>query len=310
MEIDIARHSLAVDPALHIWGWEIPVYLFLGGMAAGVMVLSSLLALRRAERSPAARWLALAAPVLVTLGMVALFLDLAHKLYVWRFYLAFRWTSPMSWGAWILIVVYPVTLLFGLAALSEAQLGSAAALARKIGLEGLLRRARALALPRATRLAWVHLGTGVALGVYTGILLSTLGARALWSSALLGPLFLVSGLSTGAALLLLFPISSEERHFLVRWDLLAIGLEVVLLLLFLAGLATSGADGKAALDLLLGGPFTAPFWTLVVIGGLAAPVLLETLEARFHYRVTAVAPLLVLAGGLALRWILVAAGQA
>jgi formate-dependent nitrite reductase membrane component NrfD len=310
MEIDIARHSIAIDPALHIWGWEIPVYLFLGGMAAGVMILSSLLALRRAERSPAARWLALAAPVLVSLGMGALFLDLAHKLHVWRFYLAFRWTSPMSWGSWILIVVYPVTLLFGLAALSEGQLESAAALARRVGLEGLLRRARAQALPRAARLAWVHLVTGVALGVYTGILLSTLGARALWSSALLGPLFLVSGLSTGAALLLLFPISSEERHFLVRWDLLAIGLELVVLLLFLAGLATSGADGKQALDLLLGGRFTAPFWTLVVIGGLAAPVLLETLEARFHYRVTAVAPLLVLAGGLALRWILVAAGQA
>jgi formate-dependent nitrite reductase membrane component NrfD len=310
MEIDIARHSIAIDPALHIWGWEIPVYLFLGGMAAGVMILSSLLALRRAERSPAARWLALAAPVLVSLGMGALFLDLAHKLHVWRFYLAFRWTSPMSWGSWILIVVYPVTLLFGLAALSEGQLEAAAALARRVGLEGLLRRARALALPRAARLAWVHLVTGVALGVYTGILLSTLGARALWSSALLGPLFLVSGLSTGAALLLLFPISSEERHFLVRWDLLAIGLELVVLLLFLAGLATSGADGKQALDLLLGGRFTAPFWTLVVIGGLAAPVLLETLEARFHYRVTAVAPLLVLAGGLALRWILVAAGQA
>jgi formate-dependent nitrite reductase membrane component NrfD len=65
----------------------------------------------------------------------------------------------------------------------------------------------------------------------------------------------------------------------------------------------------AAAELLLGGRFTAPFWTLVVIGGLLVPALLETLESKLHYRVTAMAPLLVLAGGFALRWIFVAAGQ-
>jgi formate-dependent nitrite reductase membrane component NrfD len=308
-EIDVARHSLPIDPALHVWGWEIPVYLFLGGLAAGAMILGSLLSLRGGERSPASRWLALAAPALVSLGMVALFLDLAHKLHVWRFYLAFRWTSPMSWGAWILVLVYPVTLLFGLATLDDAQAERAAALAGRLQLGGAVRRGRALALrlpPR--RLAWIHLGTGAALGIYTGVLLSTLGARALWSSALLGPLFLVSGLSTGSALMMLFPVSPEERRVLVRWDLLAIGLELAILLLLLAGLSTAGAGGKEAAGLLLGGPFTAQFWTLVVIGGLLAPVLLEALEARSR-RVTAVAPLLVLAGGLALRWIFVAAGQ-
>ena len=35
--------------------------------------------------------------------------------------------------------------------------------------------------------------------IYTGILLSSLGARPLWASGILGPLFLVSGLSTAAA---------------------------------------------------------------------------------------------------------------
>lgn len=309
-EIDIARHSNQIDPVLHIWGWEIPVYLFLGGMAAGAMILSSLLALRRTERSPTVRWLTLAAPALVSVGMGALFLDLAHKLYVWRFYLAFRWTSPMSWGAWILVVVYPVTVLFAVSSLDGAQRARASALLGRLGLSRLLEALRDLTAGRERALAWVHLGTGAALGVYTGILLSTLGARALWSSALLGPLFLVSGLSTGAALFLLFPVAEEERKYLVRWDMLAIGLELLLLLLVILGLATGGAAGQAAVGLLLGGPFTAQFWTLVVVGGLAAPALLETLESRFHYRVTAVAPLLVLVGGLALRWILVAAGQA
>jgi formate-dependent nitrite reductase membrane component NrfD len=308
-EIDVARHSLQIDPVLHVWGWEIPVYLFLGGMAAGTMILSALLGMRRGERSPAARWLAFAAPVLISVGMGALFLDLAHKLFVWRFYLALRWTSPMSWGAWILVVAYPVTLLFGLSALSEPQFEGVMSRCRFPAVGRFLRRARTFALARSRPLAWWNLGTGVALGVYTGILLSTLGARALWSSALLGPLFLVSGLSTGAAFLMLFRVTDEERHFLVRWDVLAIGLELALIVLFLVGLASSDAAGRQAAGLLLGGPWTAPFWTLVVIVGLLVPALLETLESKLHYRVTAMAPLLVLTGGFALRWIFVAAGQ-
>jgi len=309
-EIDVARHSLMIDPHLHIWGWEIPVYLFLGGMAAGTMILGAVAALRRPDRSPAMRWLGFAAPALISLGMGALFLDLAFKLHVWRFYLAFKPASPMSWGAWILVVVYPVTLLFALGGLDEAQAGKVAALAGRFGLGWLIRRARQYALARLPRLAWLNLGTGMALGVYTGILLGTLGARALWSSALLGPLFLVSGLSTGAAFMLLFRVTAEEKAFVLRWDLLAIGLEVLLLVLFFVGLLTGGADGRAAARLLLGGPFTAEFWSLVVIAGLLLPLGLEALERRLHLKATVVYPVLVLLGGLSLRWIFVAAGQA
>ena len=296
-ELEIARHSLQIDPHLHIWGWEIPVYLFLGGAAAGVMILSSLLALRGRERSRAARWLAFAPAILVSLGMGALFLDIELKRHVLRFYAAFRWTSPMSWGAWILVLVYPASLLTALAGLDDGDAPAFAALVRK-------------AREFAAQLRWTNLVAGIALGVYTGILLSTLGARPLWSSALLGPLFLVSGLSSGAALLMLFDISAEERHFAARWDLLALGLEAVLLTLFIVGLSTSGAAGKEAARLLTGGPYTAVFWTLVVIAGLAIPWALEWMEARLHLRAIAAAPALVLIGGLSLRWILVAAGQA
>lgn len=310
IELDVARHSNLVDPRLHVWGWEVPVYLFLGGLAAGTMILTSLLALRRAERSPALRWLAFAAPVLVSVGMLALFLDLAYKVHVWRLYLAFRWSSPMSWGAWILIAVYPVTLLLALAGLDDVQAGKAAAWAGRLGLSRFLLAARGMGRRHASGLLRWNLAVGAGLGVYTGVLLSTLGARALWSSALLGPLFLVSGLSTGGAFLLLFGLAAEERRDVARWDRVTIGVELALLALFLAGLGTSGAAGREAAGLLLGGPYTAPFWSLVVLGGLAVPLLLETLEARLHLRFTVATPALILGGGLALRFILVAAGQA
>lgn len=312
-EIDIARHSHLIDPQLHVWGWEIPVYLFLGGMSAGLMILTALLQRRGGARSAAARWLPFLAPVLVSAGMAALFLDIEHKLYVWRFYLAFRWTSPMSWGAWILLVVYPVTILQGLASIDDAQAARIGGWLLKVDrsdrLASWLAAARTWALPRAAAIGTGAVAAGVGLGVYTGILLSTLGARALWGSALLGPLFLVSGLSTGAAAMMLFRVSDEERHLLARWDLAAIGLEVVILALVIIGLATGGAESRAAAGLLLGGGYTAPFWVLVMAAGLAVPALLEILEFRLHLKPSLVTPALVIFGGFALRWIFVAAGQ-
>lgn len=311
-ELEVARHSLQIDPHLHIWGWEVVVYLFLGGMAAGAMVLTSLLS--RAPLSRNARWLGFLAPVLVSAGMGALFLDLAHKLHVWRFYLAFKVTSPMSWGSWILLLVYPATLLFALALLDDDQLGWLQGQLRRVPLgnriAALLPAARSLALAHLPRLRQVHLGLGVALGIYTGILLSTLGARALWNSALLGPLFLASGLSAGAALLRLLPLSSEERSAAARWDLWAIGAEVVLLVLVFVGLGTQGAAGAQGLHLIMGGRFTALFWSFVVGAGLLLPLLFELLEHRLNLRPSALVPAFVLLGGFALRWVFVMGAQA
>ena len=87
-------HGPATDPHLHVWGWEIPVYLFLGGFTAGIMVLSGW-ALWRGRRNPrshptfslASSGLFMLGLATISLGMLALFLDLGHKPYVWRLYL-------------------------------------------------------------------------------------------------------------------------------------------------------------------------------------------------------------------------------
>jgi formate-dependent nitrite reductase membrane component NrfD len=277
-------------------------------MTAGVMILSALLGARLppSARSRAGRLLPFAAPVLLSLGMLALFLDLSFKLHVYRFYTAFRWSSPMSWGSWILVLIYPATILLGLAELTDAELRSAG---RALRLEGLLRRLRSLVAGREPALRWANIALGIGLGAYTGILLGTLGARPAWSSAVLAPLFLVSGLSTGAALMMLFSPSHDEHLLLRRWDIGAVVVELALLGLFLLGLATGGAGSQEAARLFLGGRFTAAFWALVVIAGLTVPLLIESFEGRRALRPTVVAPALLLLGGLSLRWILVLAGQ-
>ena len=212
-ELDIARHSRLIDPQLHIWGWEIPVYLFLGGMAAGLMILTALLAdAARGALGARARWLAFAAPVLVSVGMGALFLDLAHKAHV----VALLPRVPLDL-AHVLGRLDPDRRLPGEPARrrSPGSTRRRRSASRRLADRRRARRARprgagARRCAHAPALAAGEPRLGVALGVYTGILLSTLGARALWSSALLGPLFLVSGLSTGAAFLLLVPRSTRR----------------------------------------------------------------------------------------------------
>ena len=42
IEYTNTRMNEMVDPGLHVWGWEIPLYLFLGGLVAGMMILGGL----------------------------------------------------------------------------------------------------------------------------------------------------------------------------------------------------------------------------------------------------------------------------
>ena len=302
-EIVTTRANPMVDPSLHIWGWEVPVYLFLGGWVAGSMVLTGYF-LRQGRRPGAASvsrvlpWIGI---VLLSLGMGALFLDLEHKLYVWRLYLTFQPSAPMSWGGWILILVYPVLLLGALASVPPDLLARWPAVARLA--------ARLNEAPAAARLGTVSIVAGIALGIYTGILLSSLGARPLWASAALGPLFLVSGLSTGAAFAHLIAGDAQEQSALLRADNLFLATELALIGLILIGLLTASASHAAAAGLLLGGPYTAVFWVFVVGLGILLPLAIQLLVASHRIPHTVVPALLVIGGGLALRFVIVSAGQ-
>ena len=73
-------------------------------------------------------------------------------------------------------------------------------------------------------------------------------------------------------------------------------------------LASTSVHIEAA-ELFLGGPYTAVFWSFVVIMGLAVPLFSEMLELRGFKIPHQVPALLVLMGGFILRLIIVDAGQ-
>ncbi len=306
VEVVTTRHNHGIDPSLHVWGWEIPVYLFLGGLAAGLLVLPAVLEMVRGQRRlpVSVKLMPFAGLALISLGMVALFLDLEYKVHVLRFYFAFLPKSPMSWGSWILLLVYPAGLLLGLTLLIDGDTGT------QTGnrtwwraLVGFCRRRRGFVL-------WSSIVAGIALGTYTGLLLGTISARPLWNTTILGPLFLVSGLSTAAAFMMLFKPDQSTHQKLAGWDMALIIVEIALIALFVMTLYTGGRVGQSAANELLGGPWTGAFWGLVVVLGLFVPLLMEFVERKRHLPPTVMVSVLILVGGFALRWILLAAGQA
>jgi formate-dependent nitrite reductase membrane component NrfD len=302
------RANAKVDPTLAIWGWEVPLYLYLGGLTAGLMVFAALAVLtRREEQAPfAANRAVLWAPVLLSVGMGALFLDLEHKLYVYRFYTAFEPTSPMSWGSWFLVLVYPASIALALAGLRAGYPVLAAPLARVPLAPMLLDLAERLRRP----LAVANVVLGICLGIYTGVLLSAFSARPFWSSGLLGPLFLVSGLSTAAALIVLAARHHHaEKTLFTRIDLGLIGVEILLVALLLVNLATGSGPQLEALDAVFGGGHTVAFWLFFVLLGLLVPLVLEALELRGICIWFIAAPVLVLLGGYVLRQVTVDIGQ-
>lgn len=337
LEITSTRHNALIDPVLRAWSWEIPVYLFVGGIVAGMMVIGGLAMLRTARGEDTRGFFSMQTPllgfVLMNIGMLALLLDLTHRLYVWRIYTTFQYASPMAWGSWVLLIVYGVLMLSALIRLPDVwpwlgrNLPQVAALSDRL-----------VAKPAwIGALGWANIVLGVALGIYTGILLNTMVARPLWNSAMLGPLFLVSGLSAGAAVMhiaarllqgrqasqgllggactaMLQPLgrehpAKETADALIRYDQVFLVAELIFIGLFIANLHTSSASHAAAAGLIMTGPYALPFWGIVVGLGIVLPLVWQAAELSHKLAHTVVPAVLVLLGGFTLRWVMVNAGQ-
>ncbi len=303
-ELSITRHNELVDPLLAIWGWQIPVYLFIGGLVAGIMIISGYFALKGQYKKNvfSSFYLPHISLILLSLGMFSLFLDLEHKLYVWRLYTTFQVESPMSWGAWILILVYPALWLNTLIRIPD-RFKNKIPLFDKLS-EKINRHPFAI-----KNIGVLNMLLGTLLGMYTGVLLSSIGARPLWNSAMLWMLFLVSGLSSAAAFVHLITNDSYERELLAKADNGFLTLELFVIGGFISGLLTSTGVHREAVGLILTGPYAPTFWVFVIAMGIVIPLGIQLLAVNKKVMHSAIPPLLVLAGGLILRFVIVYAGQ-
>lgn len=248
------------------------------------------------------------APIALIIGLAALFFDLSHKLYFWQLYTTVRITSPMSWGAWVLLIITPLSILWVFSYYREAYPELEAKLQTFKRIKFLNTFEKFLIKNRKT-MAIALIPLSLILGIYTGILLSAFNARPLWNNSILGPLFLTSGLSTGAAAILLFAKSHFERTLISKIDLALIFIELALIVHMFMGMYAGSQVQLEAMQILIGGSYTVMFFVFVIILGLIVPFVLELTEI-LGFKVPIIAPaMLILIGGLIFRIVMVNAGQ-
>ncbi|MBL7970633.1 MAG: polysulfide reductase NrfD, partial [Prolixibacteraceae bacterium] len=285
--ITSGRMNPHIDPHLEIWHWQIPLYLFLGGLAAGILFFAALYTIMgKEDKYPGAvRRAPILVPFLLIIGLLALFIDLRHKLFFWQLYTTIRLESPMSWGAWTLLAITPLSMVWAALHIREF-------FPKWDWKYPILKNTEELLLSYKTHLAWIIIVFSVILGIYTGILFSAFNARPLWNTSILGPLFLTSGLSAGAATIILFARSKKERILFAKIDLLLIAIELFLIIHMFMGFNASTQVQIDAAQLFLGGSYTAPFWIFVVVIGMIIPAILEIMELR-HIRIPVIIPVVM-----------------
>jgi formate-dependent nitrite reductase membrane component NrfD len=261
------------------WTWEVPLYFWFGGIAAGSGFVALACDLAGDDRSAAtARKVSLAALAPSPLLLIA---DLGRPERFLHMLRIFKPRSPMSMGAWCLTAY-----------------GNLLAAAVAADFTGRRREARVLGAAAA--------GLGAYLGSYTGVLLAST-AVPVWarSRMLLGPIFVATATATGAAATRLVLVAGglkqghPTRIALGRVETGAMATE---LLLSEINRRRLGRLGDALDEGGAGRLFTAAKWGVRV--GLALRFARGRGVAVHH-----VASGLYLASGLAFRYAWVAAGR-
>ena len=307
------------------WGMPIILYLFLAGMGAGAVTVSSSMLLRgggggRGVHHEIARYGALLGPLPVIFGTGLLVLELgSFEAGNWFRFLNLYMVmnlSPMSVGTWLLSVFMATSLVYAYTYINFVPFF--------LGDRMVWRR----------RMAWANVPLGLAVAIYTGVLLGAMPSRPFWNSPVLAFLFMISALSTGIALIIfaraLFSgagMTEEQRedshqsgYLLAASDTMLIGFELLVLFLFIMFAYLTVGDVRYAIETILpGGPMAAMFWTGVVLIGLVIPGLLElyfvipSLLYQRKYNVSRYTELAIAAavifGGFVLRYVVVVAGQ-
>ena len=321
---NVTRHC---DNEGHMFSDFVIAYLFLGGTGGGALVVLAILECANAHRRfsgfrissgtfssaevwtrtlPGQRFRQLFAlpdgvlrngwavcTVTLALGILFLFMDLGRPERVFAL-LVHPNLSSITVGAYALIAALVCSAVFCLLALNG---------------EYLLR-------PRGIyALAGVCVLAGLAVILYTGILLANTPSALIWMTPLVPVLFALSSLSGGIACVMLGAAFANTRQVfdrvLIRLgdiDTALIGLELTALAAWLLwGILTPGPDASA--KALVMGDFAPIFWAGLIALGLVLPILMEqSLNYSNHKTQTLMVAALVLLGGALLRVCVVGAG--
>ncbi len=286
------------------WEWYyIAMYFYIGGVSAGAYFIGSLLELLGKEklREVSKTAYTIAFP-LILVTPVLLIADLGSPFRFWRLFSYMNTTSPLSVGTWALLVFGGMSFLSFLNVLVEDG---------RLKSPGLMKLHNTFSRIPHKVYAVVGAFFGFFVAGYTGVLVN-ITARPLWEATdpLIGPIFIASAASTGAAAIVLFMVrqktgTSETFGHLETFDRVAMIVEIALIVAMIA------IAGRYAAPILTG------FYGVLFLGGTVLLGILAPLWINWRGQKLVAAKtdpvmlsaILVLFGGLMLRISLVQAGQ-
>ncbi|ARD24352.1 MULTISPECIES: cytochrome c nitrite reductase subunit NrfD [Shewanella] len=300
-----------------IWHWPIAIYLFLAGISAGAICFAVLLKHfklgKNAYKSSFVRAACLIAPLAVFAGLGILVVDLTKPFDFWKILVFYNPTSVMSVGVAVLMV-YQVALFSWLACLFQEPIRHWCNDRWPI-----VDKALDILLKMEATITGLLVILALSLGAYTGFLLSALTTFPMLNNPVLPMLFLISGISSGAAGTLLGGVlmkgnpDGKEVHFIHNIEIPLILLELALLFTFFVGLILTGGQSQvAALNAIGEGFWGWVFWAGIVVVGLAMPLafnLFMTASAKRKFSYVAITASCSLFGVLLLRNFILYTGQ-
>ncbi len=278
-------------------GIPIATYFYLTGLSAGSFIISTMAyGFGLVRFKPLGKIGVVMATCLLIIAPTILLIDLEQPLRFWHLILYLRITSPITWGTFLLSL-YPMNcMVYGY-----------------FMFKGDMKRTKIFGL----------IGIPLALLVhgYTGFILALGKARVLWNTAIMPPIFLVSAMVSGLAMMILVVIikdfiiqrGKEPNRDLIyalgKFLVASIALDLILIGIDLSVLLTSTTEAYRAALMLLNGQFSFLFLGVEVILGAIIPLLLFL--SPFTKRwipAYVIASVLVMVGIFAMRCIMVIGG--
>ncbi len=302
-----------------IWTWWLAVYLYFGGLGAATLAVTFLTDMYLKPHRHLVIWGTGAGVVLLALGSLMLFGHLLHRGAVWHVLnpmVVFNQSGAwIAWGTQFIIWMMVWGVLYSLPCLRETAASHDIPVLHKLFDRPFVVKTAELVRRFHYTVGWLAVVNGVGVAVYTGLLLQSFPAVALWHNPAVPLLFTVSAFSTAMAflLVLMYTLINDRadesvRVLYERIDLVLIAAELVLLFSLYQYLKNGSESAVMSLNLL----WNDLGWLLGFIGlGLIVPFFLE-LKSVIHGWSTRVpiltASVLVLAGGYLLRHYFMYAG--
>ncbi len=302
-----------------IWTWWIAMYLFFGGLGAATLTITFLTDMYCRPHRRLVLWGALSGVVLLGISSAVLFGHLLHHvavIYVLDPFVLLR--KPDAWIAWgtqFILWMMVWGTLYALPYLRETPAFARIPLAGALLASAPARWLSTCCLKWRRVVGWLAAINGIGTAVYTGLLIQSFPAVALWHNPGVPLLFTVSAFSTAFAYLLLLMhtfIRDENDADLRRryeiFDLVLISAELIILFSFFNYTLSGSESGYRSARLLwhdLG-------WLIGFIGfGLLVPFFIElkgVVRGWSRPLPTVAASLMVLTGGYLLRHYFMYAG--